>query len=68
MAITLERHLNGFITAAAVMYGTYERSKNALRLGICGESSAKPHRDPLNSRSAKLLWRSKQLLRQTENE
>lgn len=39
MTITLRRSLNGFITAAAVMYGTYEHSKDALRMGISGESS-----------------------------
>lgn len=44
MTITLQRHLNGFITAVAVMYGTYEHSKNTVRLGICGESSPKPRR------------------------
>lgn len=68
MTITLRRRLNCFITAAAVMYGTYEHSKDALQMGICGEPRAKPHTDPLNLRSAKLLWHSKQLLRQTDGE
>lgn len=44
MTITLQRHLNGFITAVAVMYGTYEHSKNTVRMGTCGESSVKPQR------------------------
>lgn len=60
MTITLGRHLNGFIMAAAVMYGTYEHSKDALRMEICRESSVQPYRDPLNLRSAKLLWHSNQ--------
>lgn len=64
MTITLGRHLNGFIMAAAVMYGTYEHSKDALRMEICRESSVQPYRDPLNLRSAKLLWHSNQWLRQ----
>lgn len=55
MKITLGRRLNGFITVAAVMYGTYEHSKDALWMEICGESSVKPHTDPLNFHSAKLL-------------